>query len=248
MSRVNVYENIIIGNYLFLLGTEMARRNDQLPPISINLLQQMPADKTLADLLLANRGMCRIIEFKRAGKVPPKEKKKLIALRSGIENTDKPRLWRMISGWLHWYVEFDDSGGPGTEVTLSARRYLDLDEEDSERWSIQKFASDIADEAFDEEINTGIRRYMAPYVTWVCKFFSDMQRADAEARGAGGVRVEPSTTLLVALDGEKGLSWVSVPNIECAMMNRVELFQHLGISNEPDTPQYDQKISRGLSI
>lgn len=65
---LTLYENIVIGNYLFDLGVRMAKLRPTLPLVSVNLLQQTPADRLLGDVLLANAGVCRLIEFKREGK------------------------------------------------------------------------------------------------------------------------------------------------------------------------------------
>jgi hypothetical protein len=60
---LRVYENIVIGNFLFDLGVRMAKLRAEFPLVSVDLLQQTPSDMRLGDVLLANAGVCRLIEL-----------------------------------------------------------------------------------------------------------------------------------------------------------------------------------------
>lgn len=62
---MKLYENVVIGNFLYGLGFSIGMStigNNQLS--IINLLQQTPADKELGDMLLEFPGVVRLIEFK----------------------------------------------------------------------------------------------------------------------------------------------------------------------------------------
>ena len=50
-----IYENLVIGNFLFALGLKIgARRDDYLAPdLGVHLMQQTPLDIVLGDVLLA---------------------------------------------------------------------------------------------------------------------------------------------------------------------------------------------------
>jgi hypothetical protein len=102
---MDVYENIIIGNFLFALGVQMTilnRKRGFPPPTSLNLLQQTRPDTVLADVLLSNASICRLIEFKRESNKSPKEREK----RQDLEDKFKNTGWPPISREIHWYVDF----------------------------------------------------------------------------------------------------------------------------------------------
>ncbi len=64
---MKLYENVVIGNFLYGLGVSVgAQLRGHILPASVNLLQQTPEDKALADVLLSFPGTLRLIEFKSA--------------------------------------------------------------------------------------------------------------------------------------------------------------------------------------
>lgn len=68
---MKLYENIVIGNFLYGLGFAVRARAHStglVVPSVVNLLQQTPADKELADVLLEFPGVVRLIEFKQLNK------------------------------------------------------------------------------------------------------------------------------------------------------------------------------------
>jgi len=82
---MDVYENIVIGNFLFGLGVAMGRRSEaEGLPLSANLLQQTPLDKGCGDVLVQGARAMRILEFKRASNDDFKEKAKLIHLSRAL--------------------------------------------------------------------------------------------------------------------------------------------------------------------
>ncbi len=53
-QTVKLYENVVIGNFLYGLGVSVgAQLRGHVLPASVNLLQQTPEDKALADVLLS---------------------------------------------------------------------------------------------------------------------------------------------------------------------------------------------------
>ncbi len=59
------YENVYIGNFLYTLGYLSCRKKIDLSGVTIDLLQQTPADKTYGDLLSGINGKFLLVEFKR---------------------------------------------------------------------------------------------------------------------------------------------------------------------------------------
>jgi len=102
---MKIYENIIIGNFLYALGFSIsAKSRDKINPAVVNLLQQTRDDTSLADLLLDFPGTFRLIEFKREENDSNKEEVKqqgLIMLLNAHEN----KKFRSISRNCHWYIE-----------------------------------------------------------------------------------------------------------------------------------------------
>lgn len=121
---MDIYENIIIGNFLFGLGIEFGKRGYANGPTSLNasLLQQTPFDKKLGDVLLSNDVMFRILEFKRTAADPEKETAKLTILSRAFEDPATRHLLS-ISRDIHWYIETDTR----TEALITRiLPYLDL--------------------------------------------------------------------------------------------------------------------------
>lgn len=121
---MDIYENIIVGNYLFGLGIKMGVAHSKNPVklISVNLLQQTPLDATLADAVLTNDTFFRIIEFKRFANKSSKEPEKLSALRASLQAPEMRKL-EDISRKIHWYVASDFQR---KARTIKAVPYLDF--------------------------------------------------------------------------------------------------------------------------
>lgn len=95
-----IYENILIGNFLFVLGMKVGERNGEFTNklLSINLLQQTPADTKIGDLFASLGGKNIIIEFKRdlhTFRGDKKEAKKIDLLKKRLEsNVEMTRVSR----------------------------------------------------------------------------------------------------------------------------------------------------------
>ncbi len=105
---MNIYENVMIGNFLFSLGHSFGRSsgNATFQPLSVNLLQQTPADKLFGDLLIGGIKTVRLIEFKRTQNKDQKEKLK----RDMLERTLQSQSYRhleTISREIHWFISLD---------------------------------------------------------------------------------------------------------------------------------------------
>ncbi|WP_075255784.1 hypothetical protein [Herbaspirillum camelliae] len=122
---MSIYENVVIGNFLFGLGMALgarARTNIQ-PPVSINLLQQTPLDPMLGDALLQGSRAMRILEFKRAENSSQKEASKRRALEAILGN----KQWKPLaelSRQVHWYIESSHSV---SKLDFTICPYLDFE-------------------------------------------------------------------------------------------------------------------------
>ncbi|MGF1878208.1 hypothetical protein L4D77_23295 [Photobacterium frigidiphilum] len=117
---MKLYENVVIGNFLYGLGYSIGISSSERNQLSvINLLQQTPADKELGDMLLEFPGVVRLIEFKNSASSLKKEKKRCDQLTVAIGEND---AFKKISREIHWYVETK----PFEELCLNnIKPYLD---------------------------------------------------------------------------------------------------------------------------
>lgn len=122
---MKLYENVVIGNFLYGLGFALGAqlKSGQLPSM-VNLLQQTPDDKRLGDVLMAFPGTVRLIEFKTEANKSTKEQNRHAFLRQVLSQ----RLEQLpslpdVSRRVHWYIET----APVPEAALKARiePYLD---------------------------------------------------------------------------------------------------------------------------
>ncbi|MDX1539587.1 hypothetical protein [Arsukibacterium sp.] len=100
---MKLYENVIIGNFLYGLGLSIGRALPEQRTLSVvNLLQQTPADKSLGDMLVEFESVVRLIEFKNKGSSLKKEKNKQTQLITALIGQNDLIA---VSREAHWYVE-----------------------------------------------------------------------------------------------------------------------------------------------
>lgn len=102
---MKVYENVVIGNFLYSLGFSVRSHLDRDTPFPsvVNLLQQTPVDKELGDVLLTFPGLVRLIEFKMKGASLKKERLRYQALAIALAGENAMLVETSKS--VHWYVE-----------------------------------------------------------------------------------------------------------------------------------------------
>lgn len=131
-KRMNIYENIYIGSFIFELGI-IVGRNRQEHYSSVNLFQQTPADKTYGDLLTSVNGKYLLIEFKRKqNSDDKKEKEKAKAL------TEKSTNIEQVSRQCHFLGIGDENG---ETCTIEYYPYIDFFYSNPKRYDnfIEKF-------------------------------------------------------------------------------------------------------------
>ncbi|MCL2590898.1 MAG: hypothetical protein FWD67_08500 [Betaproteobacteria bacterium] len=117
---MKLYENIVIGNFLFALGYRIrTKKSVETLNGSVNLLQQTPEDKALGDVLVNLSGIVRLIEFKAQGASMSKEEKRhdrlcqAISKKAAEAEGRQSCLCKAIEGThleavsrdIHWYIE-----------------------------------------------------------------------------------------------------------------------------------------------
>ena len=221
----------------------MAKLSPNLPPVSINLLQQTPSDRLLGDVLLANAAVCRLTEFKREGKLTRKELNKLNILWEGIKNSDTPEQYQRLSRQIHWYVEIQEPKILGQPVVSRACPYLDfLGSPDF--ISINQFAAAAAHEACQDGVRPGEGALRQRYIKWVCEQFAEIERQERADNGKRGLKTSTSSVFMVSISREAETTWMAVPSIEYAFMDHYELSRELGLQMERGIPKYKQERDR----
>lgn len=145
---MDIYENVIIGNFLFGLGAALGAktRTTETPPLAINLLQQTPADKSVGDVLIQGSRAFRILEFKRTANNSKKEVSKKRVLDAALRAKGN-ETWHGLSRKVHWYIE---SQYAHKALSIEIFPYLDLENPPEAKVSLRTFISDIANEACEE--------------------------------------------------------------------------------------------------
>ena len=164
------YENILIGNFLYILGAKIgakcAREGSEIAG-SMCLLQQTPADKFVGDVFARYPRAMRIYEFKRQSNRDTKEAAKLIALQASLQTAYKPSL-EPLSKAVHWYV-VSKKADPTWIVT--SRPYLEMKAEaPSRELDLSQLADDLVRAAFSSDApefpEAAIKAYLKAIATY----------------------------------------------------------------------------------
>lgn len=126
---MKIYENIIIGNFLFALGYAISSKNGNAPfTTKISLIQQTPADRLLGDLMASLNNHIYLIEFKEASNRSNKERQKCLNLKR-ILNQPGCKDLLAISRKMHWYIETSVTKKSFNQQTLISHigPYLDME-------------------------------------------------------------------------------------------------------------------------
>lgn len=155
---MKLYENVVIGNFLYGLGFSIrSHLKSQTFPSIISLLQQTPADKVLGDLLIEFPGVVRVIEFKQRSNTSNKERLRLGQLKAALG--DDPGM-QQVSREIHWFIETDPA-----EKTFVSRivPYLDAYPKDKQQHDFASFINTVARDAVEAKSVSSLddqRRYL----------------------------------------------------------------------------------------
>ena len=196
---MKVYENVVIGNFLYVLGGAVgARLGNATLPASVNLLQQTPEDKALGDILLSFPGTLRLIEFKSSANRSEKEASRFRKLSYGLAGI--PALLP-VSHRVHWYVETSPDRASGVRTYFSSYlTALAQSERQRSALNLERFIARIASDIFsplsEAEDAEAIRDYLQ-LVRW-CQGVKEESNAGA---------------LIMVADGSGNLRYVALKNI-----------------------------------
>jgi hypothetical protein len=194
---VPIYENLVIGNFLFALGLKIgARQHDYVAPgLAANLLQQTPLDVVLGDVQLAGPSAVALLEFKRTAGKRWKERSKLRKIEALLEGPEFQEL-RTTSREIHFYVETGDVLEDGFSRVLP---YLDLRTDRPGR-RLELLIDDLACRARSgRELSEMDRQVCQRYLHLVC---------DSQGRS-----YYPSPGLLVGVGGNGRIAFAQVEDI-----------------------------------
>ncbi len=117
MTQLKLYENVVVGNFLYGLGFAIRAKSskDTIFPSIVSLLQQTPMDKPLGDVMLEfTEGIVRLIEFKNRRSDHEKERKKQEILTEDLQRMiidealkGMGEHYTNISKSIHWFIETD---------------------------------------------------------------------------------------------------------------------------------------------
>lgn len=208
---MKIYENVIIGNFLYSLGLSLGLQKNTSPAI-INLLQQTPSDKLLGDLLVEYPGVVRLIEFKNKASSLDKEVKKLERIKEHID--DKLDMIE-VSREIHWYIETEP-----TESVVYNRivQYLDaFDKETFGIYTIETFIANMIDEIIYDNNNLNFSK-VKDYLDLIA-----MCKVGGGKGGTGGLIINVT---------EKGVRYVQISDFSQLRLQHKEFVEEIEKLNE----------------
>lgn len=215
---MKLYENVVIGNFLYALGFAIGRKTQDggLMPI-VNLLQQTPDDKRLADVFAYYPGAMRVIEFKRAENSDDKEEEKLRILKRAVKHAANVEK---ISLAVHWFVE---TSVPGKELVSRVLPYLHAYTDVSATTDFTTFVDQTADALLKGD--TGCSEGMQMGYLDVLAMCNGGTAGKAGRKNRKTDGRPQSSSLILKLSEEGQLAYAQVTSYEDLCLRRDEIFQ-----------------------
>lgn len=243
---MKLYENVVIGNFLYGLGVSIGNRvKSGYLPGAVSLLQQTPEDKALGDVLLEFPGTLRLIEFKAQGNRSTKERRRHNKLSTILKDKQEFRdiscreqEMLSISRRVHWYVETAPSPLKGVEAFFSP--YLDAFDTGKpakQLFALEKYIESVADDVVtsrSDERDVQEKEYLK-LVRWCQGVGETGAGALIVIVGAGGGMEFVALEDLMALNMSYG-KWVTY---------RQEMELRLERALEMELKQKELKMERG---
>lgn len=199
---MKIYENLVIGNFLYALGISIGKATAEKTQFSvINLLQQTPDDKLLGDLLIEYPGVVKLIEFKNKKSNLKKEKDRIDQLTISLDNNQEMHT---TSKKVHWYIETS----PFEEKCFNRIvPYLDAFKPALSTLTIESFIKHITQEVVDQ-IATNENKSVKNYLQIVAACQGTHKRRD---EGSGDMSTGSGGLILCV--HANGLAFVQYTNI-----------------------------------
>jgi hypothetical protein len=229
---LKLYENVVIGNFLYALGYVLGKKTkgDAILP-AVNLLQQTPDDKRLADVFMASKTAILILEFKRQENTDDKEELKLKSLKRAVRHKNR---MQEISKLTHWFIE---SSVPGDQLFTRIQPYLLSYQKDIKNISLPDFLGNTADTLLNGIQNVSCQE-ITQYLGLLTTCNGGLKRATKKTgkkTTSGGTdtneakeRTPPqSSSLILQVTKDGSLSYAHIASYEDISQTRRKLFHEL---------------------
>lgn len=228
---MDVYENILIGNFLYGLGLKMGVKAaaGYSDPVCVNLLQQTPLDQPLGDVLFANPRILRVFEFKRQANTSDKEREKRSLLEDALVGQGQEHLLR-VSREIHWYVESDYQAVGGFTQVLP---YLNFLSREGPIRELSDYIEQLANEAVnapDDPAKAAVSKEYIKFLSWLAK---------SKPGGSG--------SLILSVTGTGALQFMHFDDLTDLFLTRqqaVELWQDRELAVQPQEHIRQRSVSR----
>jgi hypothetical protein len=227
---VTIYENIVIGKFLFTLGARMGQQAPTLPITGVNLMQQCPLDERFGDVLLGSASICLILEFKRKKSRSKKEIKKRDAIAAEISDQEDPAYVEALSRKLHWYVEIDDVRKGDVAFETRVAPYLDLARPDR-HFDLLGFVEQTATQALRPYLPAEDRENFLNYLDFIA------QVNDTVIAASGKKKRSSSSAFLLTAAPNGQIKWFVANELRYLFMTPRELALALNINLGPEIKQ-----------
>jgi hypothetical protein len=220
---LKLYENVVIGNFLYALGAAVqAKSNSNIALSAVSLLQQTPADKELGDILLEFPGVIRLIEFKSLDNKSPNERARHFQLTSAI-GEDKNLI--MLSKSIHWFVGTVPKEQMFDSYILP---YLEAYSGENSRYSLERFIEVTAEEAVRGEGRFS-REALRYYLSLI-----------AHCQGSGKIN---TGALLLSIDTAGNINYVVLRDMMELRLQHRDFVREITINRQREL---EHKIEREL--
>lgn len=239
---MDIYENIIIGNFLFNLGAEMGKRAVEIDgvPIAVNLLQQTPLDKSVGDVLIQGACVMRLLEFKRSKNDDSKEKTKRLLLERTLSNQSFCDLIP-LSRQVHWFIQSNVKSHSAGAIDRIVP-YLDFEDMSASSIDLEPFIADMVSDAIS--LNSDCSEIYTRYLNTIA-----LSQGSTKG-GSGGLVVAISATGKVSyavIEDFRELGYeLSMFHQLC--LNRQNKLQYTELMSKEHEHQrtYEKKLERGI--
>lgn len=192
---MKIYENVLIGNFIFSLGVQAGKKFDKspFPQAIVSLFQQTPSDPYLGDLFTSFGGHNLLIEFK-ADSADKKEVEKIEMLTQELaKDNDLATLSTSCHFFAHGVI-------PEEAFNILFCPYLSTLNA-SNKTSLEPFISDV----LNRRVGTNSDRF-GEYVALLHRLFSN-----GKASSTGG--------LLLNVDANGAMTYLASPNLSDLLGN-----------------------------
>ncbi|MDV7339188.1 hypothetical protein RYZ26_06265 [Terasakiella sp. A23] len=222
---MDIYENIVIGNFLVGLGYEIRELGNELG-VSVNLLQQTPMDTEIGDILIQGLKSLVILEFKRHESSSDKETQKVDALKDAL-HSERNRDLQPVSRSIHWYIESENRD---ESFTCHASPYLDYKE-------------NLSDIALDKLVKKVAKSIVNPPAdanwTQLCISYLDLLRTLYKKR-------KTSSGALIFFASDSGFKYLAVSNFSDLSKSLGKALAHNLEKSNDHVPEFKRVYQRGL--